>query len=202
MARNSILTSVLSGVVLIGLVTALVLTYYADNRIKDIDGYSTDHNLNVTHDDITHAQIFLIVSSVFALILLLGYIFYQIEWLHNEWLHLLLILMVTGTAIAGIVYLAIAGNRVNDLEDNNGSVTYLWTSIGVLSVTLLILIAASALRIFYEQPKESQAMQKQEEAYQYQKYQARKEPSPKYSTTTVYESPEQIPVGTPEMLNN
>ena len=133
-----------------------ILIIVADDRLRNITGYSTNSDLNTAHDKLIWAQVLAWIAAGLGLILLIGYLLLDAAWLQTEWLHLILWIGVFGALIASGVFLAIALGDINraNVSDEKGSAGYIWGALISGGVALLILLISGGWRIAHRQTYE------------------------------------------------
>lgn len=147
---NALGVSGMVGFATILLVVMAILIVIADDRLKQITGYSTNNDLKTAHDKLVWAQVFGWIAAGLGLLLVLGYV--VLHFLEtSEWLHLILWILLFAALITTGVLLAIAlydidQAKVNDDKDTNG---YIWGALITGGVALLVLLISGGWRVVY-----------------------------------------------------
>ena len=130
--------------VTIVIAVAAILIIVSDSKVREISGYPEVDNINMAHKDLGYAQIFAWIGAGLALVLAIGYGL-SIKFLLSPWPHLILVLLIIATLICSIIYLGLALNKINNLNDDKGASGYIIWAIILESAALLMLIIALIL---------------------------------------------------------
>lgn len=143
-------TSGLAFVAAIIIAVVAILLIFIDSDVRSIPGYENNDSLKIAHTDLIYAQIFAWIATAFTLLLALGYLLTNAEWLQNEWVHLIAILVATGTMIASIIYMAFAVKRVHPADNDQGSEGLLWTSMIMTTIAIIIIVVMAIWRLYHK----------------------------------------------------
>lgn len=149
---NAIGVSGLVGFATILLVVMAILIIVADDKVRNITGYSANNDLKAAHDKLIWAQVLAWIAAGLGLLLVIGYV--ALHFLQtNEWLHLILWILLFAALIASGVFLAIALNDVNraSVSDNKGADGYIWGALITGGVALLVLLISGGWRVAHKQ---------------------------------------------------
>ena len=153
-------TSTLVGISTAGLIVMAILIIIADDRLRGIIGFNTNDKLKNAHNQLITAQILAWIAAGLGVLLLIGYLFLHGGFLQNEWIHLILwVLLFVGLIISG-VFLIIAITEIDNANINNDNTSkgYIWGALIAGIAALVVLIISGGWRIvhktYYETPGE------------------------------------------------
>lgn len=121
------------------IVVAAILIILADSKVKEITGYPEVDNINLAHKDLIYGQIFAWIAAALTFVLAIAYGL-SIKFLLSPWPYLIIVLLIIGTLTASIIYVAMALNRINNLQDDKGASGYIYGIIILSGAALLILV--------------------------------------------------------------
>lgn len=152
--RHSI-TSILVGIAAIVLVIIAILMHLARDSIKGISGYSNNANLQDIEGRLNTAIVLAWVAAGIAVLLALGYLVTGLGSFENsnEWIHLILWLLLFGTLIASLIMLGMVISDLDNLNlssdaEANSALSYMWWAMGLGIAAALFLFFSGAWRVY------------------------------------------------------
>ena len=149
---SAIGTSGLVGFSMVLLIIMAILIIIATDRVKNITGYSKSDDLKSSTDKLVWAQVLAWIAAGLALLLVLGYV--TLHFINiNEWVHLILWILIFTAIIISIVIIAMALSDIDNsnINDDNSSTGYLWGALILGAVAFMVLLISGGWRIASKQ---------------------------------------------------
>lgn len=149
---SAIGTSGLVGFSMVLLIIMAILIIIATDRVKNITGYSASDDLKASTDKLVWGQVLAWIAAGLALLLVLGYV--TLHFINiNEWVHLILWILIFTAIIISIVILAMALSDIDNanVNDDNSSTGYLWGALILGAVAFMVLLISGGWRIASKQ---------------------------------------------------
>lgn len=150
-------TAGLSVVATVAFVVTAILSMIADSRLRGIDGYDNDDDLQSAHNDLLIGYILAWVAAGISLFLMLGYIFKSFaSWL-PEWIHMILLVLAITASIISIIFLGLAMRTIDNNPNDDNTHGYLLWGMILCGIGLVFLVILGMWRITHwgtEMPKE------------------------------------------------
>lgn len=140
-------TAGLSVVATAAFVVAAILTMIADSRLRGIDSYDTDEDLQDAHSDLLIGYILAWVAAGITFFLMLGYIFKSFaSWL-PEWIHMILLVLAIIAAIIALIFMGLGMRKIDNTPNDDSTHGYLLWSMILTGVGLVFLVILGMWRI-------------------------------------------------------
>ena len=154
---HSISTAAVVGFATVLLIIMAILILVADDRTKNITGYSGNNDLKAAHDKLIWAQVLAWIAAGLAFLLLLGYL--ALHFLEtSEWIHLILWILLFAVLIVSLIFLGMALSDIDKakVSDDKGAAGYGWGAIILGGISFIILLVSGGWRIAHKSWENSQ----------------------------------------------
>jgi hypothetical protein len=154
MGLNIGLNSVTSGglfITALFLVIMGVLLVSADNKIRNIPEFTQSSQLMDAHNRIQTAYILTFVAAGVILLLAVLYAGHETWWSPSEYIHGIFLLIALALIVISAIYAYMVLNDLYtpELDDTNGSTSYLWASLLFAVISFLMTFAIGGTRTGY-----------------------------------------------------
>ena len=154
MGLNIGLNAITSGglfIVAILLVLVGILLVSAASKVRELPEFDGSDELENGYNKIKTAYILIFVAAGVALILGIVYAGHDTWWSPSEWIHTLFFLLIAALVIIGLIYayVVLDGIYTPELPDRNGADGFIWASLLIGLVSMLILMMVGSGRAGY-----------------------------------------------------
>ncbi len=140
-------TTGLSVLATLAFVAAAILSIIADDRLRNIDGFDNNDNLQAAHSNLVVGIILGWVAAGLVFILVLGYLLTSFKLLQNEWLHFIVWALGVAAAIIAIIYLGFAMRKIDNTPNDDGTQGFLLWAMILTGVGLVLLVILGMWRL-------------------------------------------------------